>query len=287
MRDDTRRPGAEHLDPLQRELVNLGRSLAVAPPPVDLADLVLARIATEADNAPVEGVRSERFADVAFPWRRAARPRRLAAVIAAVGVLVIALVPPVRAAVLELLRIGAVTVREVPAPPSRSPLPTTAPPATGAGSPPGAGTVGLSSLAEAEAATGLDIKAPALLGEPTVVALAREGRVVELTWGAGAGTVRLDVIDGRLSFGYLKSVWGEVTPTDVSGREAVWFAEPHLIEWVDRSGATESSAPRVAGPTLVWVDRDPHGLEVTYRLEGAPRLAEALRIARSAHPSRP
>jgi hypothetical protein len=89
------------------------------------------------------------------------------------------------------------------------------------------------------------------------------------------------VFDGSLSFGYLKSVWEAVTPTDVRGKEAVWFAAPHLIEWTDRTGATVTSAPRVAGPTLVWVDRDASGREDTYRLEGPGTLEAATEIAAS------
>jgi len=72
-----------------------------------------------------------------------------------------------------------------------------------------------------------------------------------------------------------------VTPTDVDGKEAVWFAAPHLIEWTDRAGGTVSSAPRVAGPTLVWVDRDQSGREITYRLEGPGTLDAARAIAES------
>ena len=40
-----------------------------------------------------------------------------------------------------------------------------------------------------------------------------------------------------------------------------------------------TSEPRVAGPTLVWVDRDASGREITYRLEGPSTLSEALAIA--------
>ena len=104
------------------------------------------------------------------------------------------------------------------------------------------------SLAEASKRVGFDIVAPPGLGAPTTVAVTREGRVVELTWGTGAGSTRLDVFDGSLSFGYLKSVWQAVTPTDVDGKEAVWFAAPHLIEWTDRAGVTVASAPRSPGP---------------------------------------
>ena len=67
----------------------------------------------------------------------------------------------------------------------------------------------------------------------------------------------------------------------MAGKEAVWFAAPHLIEWTDRAGVTVASAPRVAGPTLVWVDRDQAGREITYRLEGPDTLEAAKAIAES------
>ena len=137
------------------------------------------------------------------------------------------------------------------------------------------------SLEEASDRVGFDIATPSGLGAPTTIAVTREGRVVELTWGAAAGSTRLDVFDGSLSFGYLKSVWQAVTPTDVEGKEAVWFAKPHLIEWTDRAGVTVASAPRVAGPTLVWVDRDETGREITYRLEGPATHDAARAIAES------
>ena len=64
---------------------------------------------------------------------RAPRRRALAAGIAAL--IVVVLVPPVRAAVLDLLRIGGVTVREVPSPsggPATSDAPRPTPASPGA-----------------------------------------------------------------------------------------------------------------------------------------------------------
>ena len=201
---------------------------------------------------------------------RAPRRRALAAVIA--GLLVVVLVPPVRAAVLDLFRIGGVTVRGGSVTLGRTGDQATPRPRHRT-------RVVVGSLEEASKRVGIDVGTPRALGAPTTVAVARDGRVVELTWGTEAGSTRLDAFDGSLSFGYLKSVWDAVTPTDVGGKDAVWFASPHVIEWTDRSGATVSSAPRVAGPTLVWVERDPTGREITYRLEGPPTLEAAREIA--------
>lgn len=266
-------------DPLEAELVALGRTILVDPPPADLVDRVLLRIS--ATDGAYAG-RGGSPVGSAFPtwWRTLRAPRRRAVAGAVAALLLVLLVPPVRAAVLELFRIGGVTVREVPAP-SGAPLPTgSVRPPTGAVGAAGAVVVG--TVAEASSRVGFDIAVPSRLGPPTTIALTHDTRVVEMTWGTGPRSTRLDVFTGSLSFGYLKSVWDAVTPTDVDGHEAVWFDEPHLIEWVDRAGRTVSAPPRVAGPTLVWVDGGRGDGEVTYRLEGPTTLAAAVAVAESA-----
>ncbi|MBC9823145.1 hypothetical protein [Terrabacter sp. MAHUQ-38] len=266
---------------LEDELVALGRALVTDPPRDDLAALVLARLEPLADarTEPAEPAEpAEPVAPVALPVTRQARPtpRRLGWAIAAAVVLVLALIPPVRAAVLELLRIGGVVVREVPSPSS--------PPATtpsGPGSTTQAPTGPAVSLRRAEQLIGADIETPASLGPPSSVVVAHENRVALLRWDSTSGTTRLDVFVGSLSWGYLKSVWEAVTPTRVAEHDAVWLGSPHLIEWVDRDGRARAEPPRLAGPTLVWVVPSAAG-EVTYRLEGPATLNDALRVAESA-----
>ena len=277
----------DHVD-LEAELVALGRTLVTEPPREDLATLVLARLAAVQPPGSAAEPPSERPLRVVTAAPTTARPtrvtrRRLGWAAAAVVVLVIALIPPVRAAVLELLRIGGVVVREVPSPPG---TPPTASPTSGtAGSSTGEGTGAAPATAvtlrQAEQVIGADIMAPSALGPPTSVTVTHDGRVAELVWGSGAGTTRLDVFVGSLSWGYLKTVWEAVTPTRVAEHEAVWLGSPHRVEWVDRTGDTHSEPPRLAGPTLVWVVPSSAG-EVTYRLEGVTSLEEALRVARSA-----
>ena len=268
---------AEHPDTeafdrdLERELVALGRALVVDPPRDDLAERVLARLGAVPSRGEPAGAAT----------RRPAR-RRLGWTIAAAVVLVLALIPPVRAAVLELLRIGGVVVREEPPPRT---LPPTLPSlgasrSEGTSSGPSAAGTAVS-LERAEQLLGIDIAVPTVLGAPSSVVLAHGGRVVELTWSGPRGPTRLDVFVGSLSWGYLKTVWEAITPTQVDGHEAVWFGAPHRLEWLDRSGTTHSESPRLAGPTLVWVVGQ-GGTEVTYRLEGPHSLPEALRVAQSA-----
>ena len=61
----------------------------------------------------------------------------------------------------------------------------------------------------------------------------------------------------------------------VNGAVGIWFAKPHSVEYIDRSGETRRETSRLTGPTLVWLGT------VTYRLEGVATLDEALAIASS------
>lgn len=263
---------SDRLD-LEDELVALGRALVTDPPRDDLAALVLTRLEPLRDRA--ELVEPVARVEPAAPRVARPTPRRLGWAVAAAVVLAVALIPPVRAAVLELLRIGGVVVREVP-PPSTPPATTPSSP----GSTPRTAAGAAVSLERAEQLIGADIRTPASLGPPSSVVVAHENRVALLTWDSPSGTTRLDVFVGSLSWGYLKTVWEAVTPTRVAGHDAVWLGSPHLIEWVDRHGRTHAEPPRLAGPTLVWVVRSATG-EVTYRLEGPATLTAAIEVAES------
>ena len=96
------------LDSLEEELRALGRTLVVDPPPDDLVERVLTRLPPRRRRRP-------------WGWLRARR-RRLVAVIIAVVLLGLGLTPPVRAAVVEWLRIGGVLIRTEP--PVTGPSPT-------------------------------------------------------------------------------------------------------------------------------------------------------------------
>lgn len=285
------------------ELTELGRALPPPEPAPDLVDRVLARIAAEPRaaqsapepqliRAPEPGESPGRPAPIPSnsapaPSRGEATgprsislgrlaPRRLRTRIAAsITALVagLAVVPPVRAAVLEWFSIGGVTVRQEP----------TAPDPTGSGSTGQNGSaVPVDSVADAGALVGIDVAVPGSLGAPTEIVVTRDARVVELTWGSGADAIRLDVFAGSPDYGYLKSVQ-DVEWTDVAGNSAVWLAEPHTLQWIDRRGGAEAAEPRIAGPTLVWAVPAAAG-EVTYRLEGVPTRAEAVALAATARP---
>ncbi len=260
---------------LERELVDLGRMLVVEEPSDALVASVLGRVAGTESAAPATGpsATADRARDAQAWWRGRSRRVRVAvaALAAAIG---LALVPPVRAAVLELLRIGGVEIQPGPAPSS---LPRSPGGADEGGARP------LGSLEEASREAGFEVSAPDAFGRPSRIELVEDGRVVALTWTAGGGRPerRLDVFDGTLDWGYLKTVWSALEPVSVDGREGAWIAADHEIRWIDRSGRTRPSPPRLAGPTLVWVGTDDSGRELTYRLEGVADLPSALEAARS------
>jgi hypothetical protein len=69
-----------------------------------------------------------------------------------------------------------------------------------------------------------------------------------------------------------------VEDATVAGRPAYWIAEPHRFQRTG-PGAASETWQFVAGNVLVWWND-----AVTYRLEGAPSLQEAVRIADSLQP---
>src|SRR5215218_10932764 len=90
---------------LEEELRALGRTLIIDPPADDLAERVLARLQT-ARPGPAKR---------AWRWLVRSRRRLLAMIIAAL-IIGLGLTPPVRAAVLEWLRIGGVVIKTAPTP---------------------------------------------------------------------------------------------------------------------------------------------------------------------------
>ena len=151
------------LDSLEAELRALGRTLVVEPPAEDLTERVLAAL------PPTRRRRS--------PWAwLLARRRRIVAVIIAAVIVGLGLTPPVRAAVVEWLRIGGILIRT--SPPVSGPSPTPQPPPR---SDPTA------SLAEAQAKVSFPIGVPDALGAPDRIAVSADRRVVSMDWGSGTG----------------------------------------------------------------------------------------------------
>jgi hypothetical protein len=242
-------------DRLEDELRALGRTLVVDAPPEDLVERVLTRLPSRRRRQP-------------WAWLRARR-RRLVAVVIAVALLGLGLTPPVRAAVVEWLRIGGVLIRTEPAVGGPSPTPQP-PPRTGQSV----------TLAEARHLVGFPIGVPAALGTPDRVAVSDDRLVVSMDWGSGAGQVHLDQFDGQLSWLFLKRAREPVTVVTVDGRDAVWFATAHEVSYVDHGGQERTEQSRIAGPCLIW-ERLSDRSRITVRLEGNLTQPEAIKVAES------
>lgn len=185
-------------------------------------------------------------------------------------------VPPVRAALREVLQIGAVRiwlVEPTPTPTATRPQPT----------PTSMVSVlqlsGATTLAEAQAEAPFPIRLPTFppnLGEPDYVFLQNlDGVAVILVWMQDDQSNQV-----RLSLHLLSSdviAWKmgprRVTETTVGGQPAVWAEGPYVLSL--RNGTWE---PRqlVSGHVLIWQADD-----VTYRLESDLTLDEAVRVAES------
>ena len=149
------------------------------------------------------------------------------------------------------------------------------------------------SLEEARAGVTFALRVPRLaeLGEPDLVYLAEPpvGGAVTLLYGdrtvfPADPATRIGVIVtqfradiGPEVFEKLINAGVSVTPTTVHGRAAWWVAGgDHFFFYRDADGRLIESTLRLAGQTLIWEESG-----VTHRVEGAPSLADAVRVAES------
>jgi hypothetical protein len=209
-----------------------------------------------------------RALDIAFPPEpdlranvlgRLERPQRrrwLAAslaVVAAFGALLA--IPQTRAAILRVLEIGGVRIERT----ETQPMAPRASLVTGA----------RVTLAQARRAVDFDLAVP------------RQYERVYLNRGIPGGMVSF-VWDGRVLSQwqgeqiYQKSVGPGTTLREVQIDFApgVWITgAPHSLTFVDRNGMPRRQTRRLAGNVLIW-----HRAGITYRLEGANSLDEALTL---------
>jgi hypothetical protein len=201
-------------------------------------------------------------------------------------------VPQVRAAVLEILRIGAVYIIPAVPTPTVTPVPATLPPAslapTARPSPPPTPLLsvldlaGATTMAEARARAGFAIRLPtypADLGAPDRVFLQDlGGSVVVLVWMDSAQPNRVRISLHALGPGTFaeKLQPPVIQQTTVNGQPAVWTEGPYLLQFLRGGQVTYDAQRLVEGHTLVWTQGD-----VTYRLESDLSLDEAVRIAAS------
>ncbi|MGW1560993.1 hypothetical protein ACWCQ1_31345 [Streptomyces sp. NPDC002144] len=249
-----------------------------------MVERVLGQILAEHLAVPVAEPRGARERLRAV--RRWTRTRWRSLTAALCGLLtVLALTPPVRAAVLDWFDYGGVQVRYDPS----------AVPSAGAVVPGCGRSV---SLGQARRRAGFEPLVPDRLGVPDTVTVTGEphGRfLVSLCWregGRDGRTVRLDEFPASLDAGFTKRLrespeWiglgGKPSASGVQ-RYALWFAHPHLLSFwlVDADGDRFTRKERTAGPTLLWTHPSADGRgEVTLRLEGVASRSRAVEIAKS------
>lgn len=250
---------------LADELHDLGRAIDVSGRDPDVvADQVLTRLTDNERN-----VRTR---------RRRWRPAFAAALVVLV---VLALTPPVRAAVTEWF--GVVITQGEPAGGTR-------------GGPAGSATVpdadGGLSLPEAGDLVPFEPLVPDRLvdayGHPDGVDVSPDRGVLSLSWTTTEDTVRLDQFNGDRIDGFTaaptprangpaavfwkRAAYEEIT---VDGLPAIWIESAHPLMPLDAEGDEDGESTRIAASTLIWeVDG------VTLRLEGLDRTA-AIEVAES------
>jgi hypothetical protein len=265
---------------LEAALRDLGSMLAYPVAP-SLVEAVHARIATM--PAPRSAW-----------WERLLPPRgtfRRSAVLALAALLLLA-------AAAAAVRFGVPGVRFVFEGPVTSPPPGATPASSQSPAPLGS-TLGLGeavTLDDARAAADFPVALPSdpTLGAPDGVYLDRRipGGHVALVWTARSGipaqgtgdvAVLLAEFAGRVDQDYFqKVIHGEggatsIDPVTVGPARGWWLAgDPHLLYYLDRTGAFLERPSRLVGNVLIW-ERD----GVTFRLESGLDLADALRIAES------
>lgn len=146
-------------------------------------------------------------------------------------------------------------------------------------------------VAEASRRAGFPVRWPAALGRPDAVYTRTIGpaREVTLVWPPGKGLpatpapgvgLLLTELRGGVHPAIVKQVAGtgtRVQRAEVDGGDGWWISgEPHTVTYVLPDGREVSAPTRLAGNVLLW-ERD----GITYRLESALRLADALRLAAS------
>jgi len=247
------------------------------PPTPDVTGAVLRRLATEPHG------------------RRRIRILARTAVAAALVLAVMLAVPPVRAALLDVLRIGAVRILPAPltevATPVRESSPTPRPgTAITSGSPtvvpslPAVSGLELSgelTLPEARERVAFPIYLPAYppdLGRPDRVFVERfGGSVVVLVWlEPGSERVRLALYEMGPGVSAQKVAPRVVRETSVNGHRAVWGEGAHLFRLLGGGADGDEYWRVVESNVLIWEERG-----VTYRLETSRSLREAVIIAES------
>jgi hypothetical protein len=263
------------------ELIRHTASALPYPSTPDVAEQVATRLASERSRGAMHALRPI--------W-----------VVAIILALLIGLwaVPPVRAAILEFLQIGAVRIWLVEPTPASPTIPATAPPGRATSTSFEVGPqntprptptahsylnlAGPTTLAEAEARAGFAIRLPtypADLGSPDAVFYQDiEGALIVMVWTKADDPNQVEYslhILSNSGFAY-KSNPPVVMTTTVEGNLAAWTHGPYLMAYGRGSEPGWELRYLVSGRVLIWEE---NGL--TYRLESDLTLEEAVRMAES------
>jgi hypothetical protein len=198
---------------------------------------------------------------------------------------IVLLVPPARASMLTIIRLGAVRIglaSGAPAtPPAKrslkdnatsTPTPLTSP----------LDLAGATTLAQAQQQVPFPIRLPTYppgLGPPQHVFLQNlGGPLVALVWvdPAQPRSVRLALFEMTNGLYVYKSNVPVVAQTTVHGQDALWTEGPYIVQVVENGQVVNDTRRLVTGHVLIWTEGD-----ITYRLETDRPLDDAVRIAES------
>jgi hypothetical protein len=233
----------------------------VYPPTPDLTEAVAQRLGQQS---------SHRWSAKQLMWTAAA--------VFLAAALAISLTPQARAAVLELVRLGAVRIFQMEIPPvpsaaTRTPAPT---PVDGVSV---LDLAGKTTLEDAQRRAGFALRAPAYpedLGRPDYVFYQfLQGPAVILVWLADDNPAVVEMSLFQLGPGAMVHK-GEplvLTETSVNGQRALWTQGPYLVI----TGNNQWDFRRlIDGHVLIWTEA-----AITYRLETWLSMEEAVRVAES------
>jgi len=218
-------------------------------------------------------------------------------IVVGLAILLIALiaVPPVRAQLIQWIRIGAVEIFRLEPTPTPSPVAPSVPAVSPSLTPAPTPTILHSPLdlagqttleAAREKVVSFPIRLPGYpedLGEPDQIYLQNPGGpVVIMVWfeEGSSGDIRMVLYEiGPTAQGFEKFDPRVIEETTVNGQPAVWVVGPYMLK--ARNGDMRV-ARLIEGATLIWVED-----EITYRLETNLTLDEARQIADSLQPAVP
>lgn len=208
-------------------------------------------------------------------FARPAMPRWAWAMIIAATVLAgLMAAPGVRAAVVEMLRLGAVRIFLIEPTPSPDEEQAIAAPLASA-----LDLAGETTLTAARQQISFSILLPAYpadLGQPDHVFVQElDGPTVVLVWlqPGREDQARMSLTQVGAGFSFDKRNVRQIEETVVDGRWALWIDGPHLLQ---SSDGNPELRRLVQGHVLLWQQGD-----VTYRLETDLPLAEAKKVAES------